>query len=70
MNKRNVKRTAPVKKIPVRGFFENPVNQEKWVCEDINDIKVIDGVEFLQVHKPENNRVVLMRKDALKKVKI
>lgn len=58
-------------KLPViRGFFENPVNQEKWICENINDIKLIDGVEFLQVHKPENTRTVLMRKDALKKIKV
>jgi hypothetical protein len=54
---------------PVRGTFENPMNQEQWVCENIHDIKTIDGVEFLQVHRYADDRTVLMRKDALKRIK-
>lgn len=68
MNKRNTKQEN-VKKAPVRGIFENPMNQECWICEDVNDTRTIDSVEFLQVHRPENMRIVLMRKDALKRVK-
>ena len=58
-----------VSKPVVRAIFENPMNQERWVCENVNDVKIIDGVEFLQVHRHDNQRVVLMRKDALRKVK-
>ena len=50
--------------------FENIFNQEKFICEDIKDRTIIDGVEFIKVHKYENNRIVLMRKDSLKKVKV
>lgn len=67
MDKRKVKQA--VKPVPVPGIFENPINQERWECNDIYDIRSIDGVEFLQVHKYGNDRTVLMRKDALKKVK-
>lgn len=59
----------PVPKPAIHGVFENPMNQERWECEDINDIRTIDGVEFLQVHRYGNDRTVLMRKDALKRIK-
>lgn len=29
---------------------------ETWVCENYNQKKVVDGVEFVEVHKPENPR--------------
>ena len=45
----------------------NPVNQEEWICEDFNDIRFIDGIEYLKVRKPVMQRTVLMRKDALRK---
>lgn len=45
----------------------NPLNSEMWVCRDISDTKDIDGVLYIKVHKPENEkRTFLMRKDALK----
>jgi hypothetical protein len=51
--------------------FENIWNKEKVECSDI-DLKhpeVIEGVEYIRVNRVGNNRIMLMRKDALKKVK-
>ena len=45
----------------------NPLNSEEWICEDYNDTRFIDGVEYVKVRKPIMQRTVLMRKDALRK---
>jgi hypothetical protein len=45
----------------------NPVNSEEWICEDYNDTRVIDGVEYVKVRKSIMQRTVLMRKDVLRK---
>ena len=45
----------------------NPVNSEEWICEDYNDTRCIDGVEYVKVRKPIMQRTLLMRKDALRK---
>jgi hypothetical protein len=50
--------------------FENIWNKEKVECSDI-DLKnpeIIEGVEYIRVTRMGNVRVMLMRKDALKKV--
>lgn len=45
----------------------NPLNSETWACEDYTKIKEIDGIPYVTVYKPENNkRTFLMRKDALR----
>ena len=45
----------------------NPLNSEAWVCEDYAKTKDIDGIPYVTVYKPENNkRTFLMRKDALR----
>ena len=50
-------------------LFVNPINKEQWVCDDIQKgNRQIDGVTYLQVHKPDSFRKVLMRKDSLQKV--
>ncbi len=50
-------------------FFVNPINKEQWVCDDIQKgSRQIDGITYLQVHKPDSFRKVLMRKDSLQKV--
>lgn len=47
--------------------LSNPLNSEVWYCRDYNDTKNIDGVNYITVFKPENDkRTFLMRKDALK----
>lgn len=48
--------------------LENVLNHERFVCVDIRDIQVIDGVQYLKVHRQGNDRIMLVRKDALKKV--
>lgn len=46
--------------------FKNRLNGELVVCEDVkNLVQVIDGVEYLAVHRAGNDRIFLMRKDAL-----
>jgi len=45
----------------------NPVNLEEWICEDYNDIRFIDAVEYVKVRKSTMQRTVLMRKEALRK---
>jgi hypothetical protein len=68
MIKRNTRQ--PPAKPATRGKFENPVTQEEWFCENVNEIKTIDGVEFLYVHAYASDRTFLMRRDALKKVRM
>jgi hypothetical protein len=38
------------------------------ICENIRAVEVIDGIEYLVVHRKENNRMFLMRKDILEKI--
>jgi hypothetical protein len=45
----------------------NPLNSEEWICEDYNDTRFVDGVEYVKVRKPIMQRTVLMRKEALRK---
>jgi len=48
--------------------FENKMNHEQVVCDNTKLVEVIDGVEYLAVHKPNQPRVFLMRKDTLEKI--
>lgn len=50
-------------------LFENPINGEQWVCDDVGQIKFIDGVGYISVHKPNQPRTVLMRRDSLKAIR-
>lgn len=47
--------------------FKNRMNGERFVCDDIRAIEVIEGVEYLLVHRPNEHRVFKMRRDALVK---
>ncbi len=49
--------------------FKNRFNNERVVCNDARMIEIIDGVEYLVVHRPGTDRQFLMRRDALEKVK-
>lgn len=49
--------------------FKNRLNGEIVICEDTKDVKEIEGVEYLVVHRPDNQRQFLMRKEALERVK-
>lgn len=48
--------------------LRNVLNGERFVCDDFRQVEVIDGVEYLIVHRPNEQRVFKMRKDALEKV--
>lgn len=50
-------------------LLKNKLNGEQFICDDIRgDIEIIDGVYYYMVHKPENKRNFLMRKDVLEVV--
>jgi hypothetical protein len=52
--------------------LENIWNKEKVECSptDLKNPEIIEGVEYVRVTRMGNVRVMLMRKDALKKVTI
>jgi hypothetical protein len=50
-------------------MFENIFNHDRVACANPRDIEVIDGVKYLKVRLVNNPRVILMRKDALVKMK-
>ena len=43
-------------------------SKERVICENTRDVRVIDGVEYLTVHREDNPRPFLMRRDSLKKL--
>jgi len=43
------------------------MNGERFICDDVRTVEVIDGVEYLIVHRPNEHRVFKMRKDVLEK---
>jgi len=47
--------------------FKNRMNGERFICDDVRTVEVIDGVEYLIVHRPNEHRVFKMRKDVLEK---
>ncbi len=47
--------------------FKNRMNGERFVCDDVRTVEVIDGVEYLIVHRPNEHRMFKMRKDVLEK---
>jgi len=47
--------------------FRNRVNHERFICEDTRAVEHIDGVEYLLVHRPNEQRSFKMRRDALEK---
>ncbi len=44
------------------------MNSEQFYCNDPKVVQTIDGVEYLVVHRPGQERQFLMRKDALEKI--
>ena len=64
-----IKSPASKKPVAIRALMSNPITQDKWVCEDLTNITVIDRVEFINVHKEGETRNFLVRKEALTKIK-
>lgn len=50
-------------------IFENPRTRERVVCDDIRNVSVIEGEEYLAVRRTDSPRVFLVRKNALVRVK-
>jgi hypothetical protein len=50
-------------------IFENQFNKtEKFYCDNLKNVQLIDGVEYLHVRRIENSRKFLIRKDSLRRV--
>ena len=49
-------------------MFKNRLNNERFICDDIRVTDVIDGVEYLIVHRVNEDRPFKMRRDALEKI--
>jgi len=45
--------------------LKNKITGEQVICDNINNVQSIDGVEYLLVRKAGTDRLLLMRKDAL-----
>jgi hypothetical protein len=52
---------------PIR--LRNILSNEIWICEDYSNIKLVDGVEFIEVHRENNPRKFWMNKTTLIKIK-
>jgi hypothetical protein len=50
--------------------FENKITRERLICENIRLVRVFDGVEFVSVHRPNESRNFLIRRDALEEIDI
>lgn len=51
-----------------RVTFKNKLNGEYVICDNVRDVEVIDGVQYLIVHRQNSDRMFFMRKDALEQV--
>ncbi len=49
-------------------YFENIRNREQFYCNDLKNIRLIDGVEYLRVVKVGTQRDMLVKRDSLRKV--
>jgi len=48
--------------------FENKITREILICDDIRFTRVFEGVEYISVHRVNETRQLLMRRDALQKI--
>jgi hypothetical protein len=51
-------------------MFENTRTRERVVCDDVRNIAVIEGEEYLTVHRINEQRVFLIRRAAVVPVTI
>lgn len=49
-------------------IFENKITRERLICRNINMSRYFDGVEFLSVHRENETRQFLIRRDALDQI--
>ena len=48
--------------------FENKITRERLICDNVDLVRWFDGVAFLSVHRPGEERRFLIRRDALQEV--
>lgn len=51
-----------------RTLFKNKLNGEYVICDNVKDVEIIDGVQYLIVHRHNSDRMFFMRKEALEQV--
>lgn len=49
--------------------FINPRTKEIWICDNIRQRRMVDGVEFVEVHKQNSSRLVWINLENLIKIK-
>lgn len=52
----------------IPAMFENKITRERLVCDNINLVRWFDGVAYLSVRKPSEERRFLIRRDALQRI--
>jgi len=50
-------------------IFENPRTRERVVCDDVRNVAIIEGEEYLAVRRVNEQRVFLIRRSAVVPVK-
>jgi hypothetical protein len=48
-------------------ILKNRMNGERFICDDVRAVEVIDDIEYLVVRRFGQDRRFLMRKDVLEK---
>jgi len=46
-------------------LFENMITRERLICRNINLVRYFDGTAYLSVHRENETRQFLIRRDAL-----
>lgn len=49
--------------------LSNPRTGEVWICEDFRNRRIVDGDEFIEVHRDGSTRKLWIKLDALVKAK-
>jgi hypothetical protein len=49
-------------------IFENKITRERLICRNVNLVRYFDGVAFLSVHRENETRQFLIRRDALDQI--
>ena len=49
-------------------YFENMRNRERFYCTNLQDVRHIDGVEYLRVFREGTQRDCLVKRELLKKI--
>jgi hypothetical protein len=50
-------------------IMENKFTHERFICDDVRKVEVIEGVEYVRVRTQYQGRSLLMRRDALQRVR-